>query len=547
MEISGPAGNRVGIERLGAAAMAAYAACRPPFPPPRAYPELRGVPAAGAGEPGNPAFDALRDLLWRMGCDAARYGTPAWNPLGWLVRPGDLVLIKPNLVVSAHPQGDILVRHTDTDGPLLRALAEYVLLALDGSGTLVFGDSPIKETSFERAAALVGLDRVAGELRRRQEDGGGGVAVELVDFRDFVSRRLDSAPVAGERRTGDPRGYAEFDLGTRSALEPVSHLAGRFRSTAAFYEDRMPETHAPGRHRYGVAGTVLAADVFLNVPKLKTHCKSGLTAALKNLVGICNEKRWLPHHRVGSPRDGGDLHADGVPRLVRLAEQVKDLVTRHRAGRAVYPAVAGVNRAARRLLGVDVLGRIRGSDPYQNGGWHGNDTVWRMVHDLNRILLYGDAAGHLPAPGAPGRRSARRVFTVVDGLWAGEGEGPLRPDGKAAGVLLAGADPLLVDVAAATAMGFDHRRIPLLREAFAASGPGSDLPLSPYGVDDLELVSNHEGWEDLAGLGARSLRFRPPAGWAGFIELPAEPEVPARGPVRREGSPPAPARSPARR
>jgi uncharacterized protein (DUF362 family) len=500
-----PGGNVVGVYRVGAEALADYAACRAPFHPGRAYPELGGVPT---GEAGNPVFDALRDLLRRLGCDAARFGTPAWNPLGWLVRPGDRVVIKPNLVVSEHPQGDALVRHTDTDGPLLRALAEYVLLALDGRGALAFGDSPIKETSFERAAGLVGLDWVVAELRARSR-----VPIELIDFRDFVSRRLDAAPVAGARQAGDPGGYVEFDLGAQSALEPVSHLAGRFRSTAAYYEDRMPETHAPGRHRYGISGTVLAADVVLNVPKLKTHCKAGLTAALKNLVGICNEKRWLPHHRVGSPRQGGDLYADGAGGVVQLAERVKDFVVRNRAGRAVYPAVARANRAARRVLGIDVLGRIRASDPYQNGGWHGNDTVWRMVHDLNRILLYGEADG--ARIGRLGARSARRVFTIVDGIWAGEGEGPLRPDAKVAGLLLAGADSVLVDVAAATAMGFDHRKIPLLREAFASS----DLPLSPYGVEDLALVSNEPGWDDLDGLGAGALGFRPPAGWAGFIEL----------------------------
>src|SRR5262245_10581670 len=261
---AGPAGNIVGVYRVGEEALADYAICRPPFHPGRAYPELAGVPI---GLPGNPVFDALRDLLRRLGCDAAHHGTAAWNPLGWLVRPGDRVVIKPNLVVSEHPRGDELVRFTDTDGPLLRALAEYVLLALDGRGSLAVGDSPIKETRFERAAALVGLgglDGIVADLKARSR-----VPVELIDFRDFVSRRFDAAPVEGARQAGDPGGYVEFDLGTESALEPVSHLARRFRSTAAYYEDRMPETHAPGRHRYGISGTVLAADVVLNVPKLK--------------------------------------------------------------------------------------------------------------------------------------------------------------------------------------------------------------------------------------------------------------------------------------
>ena len=48
------------------------------------------------------------------------------------------------------------------------------------------------------------------------------------------------------------------------------------------------------------------ADVFINIPKLKSHKKVGLTCALKNLVGINANKNWLPHHTEGTPDKGGD-------------------------------------------------------------------------------------------------------------------------------------------------------------------------------------------------------------------------------------------------
>src|SRR5205807_4055883 len=106
------------------------------------------------------------DLMRLLGWDAKNEGTAGWNPLGWLVRPGDTVLIKPNLVVSEHPGGDDLVRCTDTDGPVLRCVAEYVLVALRGSGRLIVGDSPIKETDFAKATALTGAGAVIEALRR---------------------------------------------------------------------------------------------------------------------------------------------------------------------------------------------------------------------------------------------------------------------------------------------------------------------------------------------------------------------------------------------
>ena len=45
----------------------------------------------------------------------------------------------------------------------------------------------------------------------------------------------------------------------------------------------------------------LGADAVINIPKLKTHKKSGVTLALKSCIGLTNEKYWLPHYTEGSP------------------------------------------------------------------------------------------------------------------------------------------------------------------------------------------------------------------------------------------------------
>ena len=403
------------------------------------------------------------------------------------------------------------MRFTDTDGPIVRCIGEYVLTALQGHGRILIGDSPIKETDFARATALTGITAAAEALRRVP-----GVVVELIDFRDFVSERDEVAMVGGRQQSGDPRGYTAFDLGRRSEFHEVSDVADRLRSTAVYYENRMAETHNSEHHRYSVANSVLEADVFINVPKLKTHCKAGVTVALKNLVGICNEKRWLPHHRKGSPAKGGDEFSDHAGIGIRMIEALKDFFVQNPAGRFLYPNVMLLNKLGKRLVGVDVIRRIRDQgDPYQNGGWYGNDTVWRMVLDLNKLLLYGRRDGSLAS------QPTRRVISFVDGLWAGEGEGPLKPSAKVAGVLLAGADSLLLDIVAATLMGFDYQKIKLLTRGLALK----DLPVAGAPLGALELCSNEPAWRSLEAVGRHHLRFVPPRGWVGHIELepgPAE-------------------------
>ena len=51
------------------------------------------------------------------------------------------------------------------------------------------------------------------------------------------------------------------------------------------------------------------ADVVINLPKLKTHKKTGVTISLKNMVGINGYRNCLPHHTIGTPDASGDEFA----------------------------------------------------------------------------------------------------------------------------------------------------------------------------------------------------------------------------------------------
>jgi uncharacterized protein (DUF362 family) len=102
----------------------------------------------------------------------------------------------------------------------------------------------------------------------------------------------------------------------------------------------------------------------------------------------------------------------------------------------------------------------------------------------------------------------------VDGVVAGEGNGPMAPDRKACGVVLAGTHPVAVDCAAATLMGFDWQRIRLLRESFKMR----ELNFASFMSGDIRIISNHKGWNGTLEEMEDTFHFRPHFGWIGAIE-----------------------------
>jgi hypothetical protein len=132
-----------------------------------------------------------------------------------------------------------------------------------------------------------------------------------------------------------------------------------------------------------------------------------------------------------------------------------------------------------------------------------------MVQDINRCLLYSDGV-NFPMP------QPKRFFAVVDGVVAGEADGPAAPDRLEAGVLIAGFNPVSVDCATARLMGFDPMKIPALREAFAPS----DLALVPFAYENITIKSNRPEWRRKIGelKEEETLHFKPHFGWTGHIE-----------------------------
>ena len=463
-----------------------------PFHPSTSHPEC---PFRDVG-PQNAVYDLVRSSFLALGLDSDHYGQSSWNPLGCLISPGNKVVIKPNLVLAGRKGSATEWMQVVTHGSAVRAVMDYVLVALEGRGSIIILDGPQFDADWDLLIRRTGLAELCSYVSRRSE-----VPVSLLDLRDkWLDCRGDVK--YGERPLpGDPDGGIHVDLGRHSRL---FGYRGEGSYHGSDYDRAETNRHHSGtRQEYLLAATAVSADVFINVPKMKTHKKVGVTLSLKNLVGISSGRNWMPHFTLGDPSTGGDQYP--APSLRTASERFG--ITRLQGITQKHPRVAPAFRLAKRVA-RPLFGDTQTTS--RSGNWYGNDTCWRMVHDINRALLYCDGSGSLV-------QRPKRYLSVVDGIVSGEGRGPEDPDALDTGLIVAGFNPVAVDCVAATLMGFDPQRIPVLARAFDEHA----LPLARFGFDEIRVRSNVDAWDaPLADIDpAACYAFEPHFGWRGTIEL----------------------------
>ncbi|WP_031500637.1 DUF362 domain-containing protein [Bryobacter aggregatus] len=416
-----------------------------------------------------PGHPGVASLLETAGLDAR-------NPFAPWIRPGMRVLIKPNWVRHANDEWALLEALT-THTSIVRPVVEFVAAALQNrsgayEGEIILADAPLQSANFELLLEQLSILPLYSHWRSM------GLPVSLADLRRVIADTDESTGVV--RKTsdaaGDPRGDSLVDLKQESRLDALLHDGNRV-GVSNYDCETTTQHHTPGTHRYRIANSLLEADVVINLPKWKTHVKTGITGALKNFIGVNCDKAYLPHFRVGSPRKGGDEYPDSFTGeyLVRLRPWVERVVPKGLLRRARKSLLASAQRS--------------GSPLVFGGAWPGNDTLWRTVHDMVFIARWlGQGGAKLSSP--------RPILTLLDAIVAGDGDGPLRPETRPMRCLLFGTDPGQIDIHACALSGFDWKRIPLLAR-----------------LADPEASSITRFHPSLA-VPATELQLRPPLSWA---------------------------------
>lgn len=412
------------------------------------------------------------------------------------INPGDWVVLKPNLVKQSKETDPDDWQCVITSPEIIRAVCENVCYKLHGQGRITICDAPQTDSSFQQIVQRLKLFDLAKDCSERF-----GIPVSIIDLRNEEWRNEGGIIVARNKLNGDPEGSIAFNLGKDSLF--YGHQGSR-RYYGADYESRVVNSHHHENiQEYLLCATPIKSDVFINLAKLKTHKKTGVTLSLKNLVGINADKNWLPHHTEGTPSDGGDQFPDRS-----LKYKIEHIAVKLARSIALNIPYIGTNVAKRlRRAGTAAFGD--GREVIRSGNWYGNDTTWRMVLDLNRCLLYGNHDGTF-------RTSPKRYYSLIDGIIGMEGMGPMQGDAVDSRVIIGGSDPVAVDMVASRIMGFDWRKIPVIREAFHIS----NLPITQVSPENVEVVSDISEWNGLFRDIEDNdfLHFTPHFGWAGHIE-----------------------------
>lgn len=467
-----------------------YPQC-PPFNPPDEYPES---PFKSGLDKRNVVCPSIRKIFALMNLDIGNFGTSNWSPLSEVISKGDTVFIKPNLVFDRNLSGDSVFA-VITHASLVRVMIDYAYKAAGDDGKIVVADAPQQDANFDAIMEITGLKKTVEYLRDNFS-----VPIELCDLRKEQVTFRDGVITERAVLPENPKGYIKVDLAKESKVADIESDFEKFYG-ADYDRKETASFHSKGRHIYDISRTFLESDVIINLPKLKTHMKAGITASLKNMIGIIGEKNCIVHYRVGSSSRGGDEFPE--PRLkfnallLKFNRVYSDLLLSRDLG--IYPYRILVKLGG----GKSKFGSesARKSNLIHSGNWHGNDTIWRTVVDVNNIALHADKNGKMKDT------PQRRMLCLVDGIIGGEGQGPLAPQAKRCGVMACGTDPYAVDRVAARLMGFSEDGIPLLSR-LAIDSSSDNISVDLMESDDARLVN----FQDLP-----NLRFKPPYSWESLV------------------------------
>lgn len=415
-----------------------------------------------------------------------------------IIIPGNLVVIKPNWVSESRKdipdEWEQIITHPLVTKVVLRRVVEK----LQGKGKVIITDGPQTDSSLEKILSQNDINewkKIAGET---------GIELEIIDLRDEEWISDDGIVLERKKLKGDPRGKTLVNLRNHES-EFRGHLKSKMGYYGAYYDSAETNVAHDGKNNlYSVSKSVLEADVFINLPKLKTHKKAGITCSLKNLVGINTEKNFLPHYNMGSANEGGDQFPVTTG-ITKIESHLVPFVKQHFLQKNLLAKAFSVTRPAFDLVFGKNDKKIR------SGNWYGNDTLWRTVLDLNKILFYANPDGSMREDDP---KSRKNYISIVDAVISGEGEGPLNADRKETGFIVVGYNPAAVDMVCADLMGFDWEKIPIIRNSFNIK----NYKFADFNLNDIAVNLNGKRININELNDYMKFDFVPPFGWKTHIE-----------------------------
>jgi uncharacterized protein (DUF362 family) len=463
-----------------------------PFDPPVKYPEYRGEIV----DPENQVYAGIRNILFRLGLDHENFNKKNWNPFGQHIKPGMTVFIKPNIVRHEHLGGKD-VFSVIVHASILRPILDYVCIALKDKGKIIIGDSQVYLAHFEHAIVASHIKDLLEFFNKCRS-----IPIDCIDLRINRGVRSYLWGMWGRKPVKqDSRGYEFVDLGTLSKFNKINPKRLRIGHENPKI---MYKHHSHGKHQYLFPKSFLQSDVIINISKMKTHRRTAVTLALKNIMGLPALKGCLPHYITGSVKEGGDEYIHPSLRK-RICTLLNDKIHSNPfiPLKFIFAVMKNIIWASHKILPF--------GDNIYEAMWYGNDTLWRTLVDLNRAVLYADKDGRLC------KTPQRHFFGLVDGIIAGEKNGPVSPEPFGAGVIVAGHNPVAIDAVSSTLMGFDINKIPMIKNAMMIDE--SDLPLFLETLNDIKIIDGDKEiyFNDLVR--KRFFQFEPHPNWKGHVEL----------------------------
>lgn len=469
-----------------------------PYDPETKYPEYCFDFRSGNNVGRNDVYRMIREIFIANNMDWENINTNKWNPLGKYIIPNSTVLIKPNLVMNCNTAEKDVQRQLDcliTHPSVVRCLFDYVYIALKGKGKIIVADAPVQNCNFEKLLEESGYGELFCYLKKKET---ADLTVITADLRDTMLCLSNGNIIQCKNKHNRYKGIV-VDLKETSYFQEIKDKR-RLRVTNYAAKDTV-EHHNKGKNEYCISEVVLDADVIINIPKPKTHRIAGYTAALKNMIGVNTKKEYLPHHRQGMKKDGGDECTENHKMLKYMNTKGNDL--KNWALKHQYDHIKNIaNEFSRKL------GRIldcKEENRKQFGMWYGNDTIWRTILDVNHIVYYygKDRVMH--------EEKQRTVLHFGDMIVCGDKDGPLHPSYKKVGGILFSDNPVEFDCCVVKLMGFDCKKFPTLANAL------EDRKLCGKKLEHIILYSNKEEFNKRVNNISVDFGFIPANGWNEYL------------------------------